>query len=43
MIVKAVKKKLIKEEGIVESLSAFKRSGASAIVTYFADKIIKYL
>ena len=43
MIVNAVKKKLIKEEGIVESLSAFKRSGASAIVTYFADKIIKYL
>ena len=43
MIVNAVKRKLIKEEGIVESLSAFKRSGASAIVTYFADKIIKYL
>ena len=31
--------KVIKEEAIIESLISFKRAGANAIVTYFADDI----
>ena len=38
-----IKNKLINDEVILESLMAFKRAGASAIVTYYADKISKYL
>ena len=38
-----LKKKLINEEAIIESLISFKRSGASAIVTYFALEIAKKL
>ena len=33
--------KLISEEAILESLVAFKRAGASAIITYFAIEIAK--
>ena len=33
----------INEEAIIESLISFKRAGASAIVTYFADYIAKKL
>ncbi len=36
LIKNGVKNKLISEEAIIESLMAFKRAGASAIVTYFA-------
>ena len=36
-----IKKKLIKEDSIIESLMCFKRAGASAIVTYFALEIAK--
>ena len=35
-----IKTKIIDEKAIYESLMSFKRAGASAIVTYFADKII---
>ena len=38
-----IKKGIIDERSIMESLIAFKRAGANAIVTYFADKIIKDL
>ncbi len=36
LIKHGIKKKLINEESIIESLMSFKRAGASAIVTYFA-------
>ena len=35
--------KIINDEAIVESLIAFKRAGASAIVTYFALEVAKNL
>ena len=38
-----IKKRLIDENSILESLISFKRSGASAIVTYFALDIAKKL
>ena len=34
-----IKNKLIKDDAIEESLTAFKRAGASAIITYFALEI----
>jgi len=34
-----IKNKIINENAIYESLIAFKRAGASAVVTYFADRI----
>ncbi len=44
MIMAAIKKNwLDKEKAILESLTCFKRAGASAIVTYFADEISKEL
>ena len=36
-----IKNNLISDEAIVESLMAFKRAGASAIVSYFALDIAK--
>ena len=38
-----INKKLIKDEAILESLIAFKRAGASAIITYFALDLAKKL
>ncbi len=38
-----IKNELINEEAILESLMAFKRAGASAIVTYFALEVAKKL
>ena len=38
-----IKSKLINEDAILESLIAFKRAGASAIVTYFALDVAKKL
>ena len=38
-----LKKKIINQNAILESLISFKRAGASAIVTYYADKISKIL
>jgi porphobilinogen synthase len=43
LIKNGIKNKLINEDSIIESLMAFKRAGASAIVTYFALEIIKKL
>ena len=43
LITNAIKKGIIDKNAIIESLLSFKRAGASAIVTYFADKIGKDL
>ena len=43
LIKNGINKKIINENSIVESLTSFKRAGASAIITYFADKIAKKL
>ena len=43
LIKHGIKNKLIKDEAILESLMAFKRAGASAIITYFAIDIAKKL
>ena len=43
LIKNAVDSKILNENAIYESLVSFKRAGASAIVTYFADKISKEL
>jgi len=43
LIKNAVNKKIISENSVIETLTGFKRAGASAIVTYFADKIAKSL
>ena len=39
----SIKKGILDKESIIESLVSFKRSGASAIVTYFALEIAKQL
>ena len=39
----AIKKKLINNDAIYESLVAFKRAGANAIVSYYADRIDKII
>ena len=41
LIKNGIDKKLLKEESIVESLVAFKRAGACAIITYFALDVAK--
>ena len=38
-----IEKKLIDKSVILESLIAFKRAGANAIVSYYADKLDKIL
>ena len=43
LIKNGIKKKIISETAIEESLMSFKRAGASAIVTYFADYISQRL
>ena len=43
LIKSGINKKLINENSIIETLTCFKRAGASAIVTYFADKVAKSL
>ena len=43
LISNAIKRKIITEDAIFESLVAFKRSGANAIVSYYADKLDKFL
>jgi len=43
IIKNAINNNLIKRDAIIESLASFKRAGASAIVTYFADEIAKEL
>ena len=43
IISNAINKKLINNNAIIEILSGFKRAGASAVVTYFANQIAKNL
>ena len=43
LIKHGIKNKIINEDAILESLIAFKRAGASAIVSYFAFEILKKL
>ena len=43
LIKNAINKKIIGENSIIETLTSFKRAGASAVVTYFADKVAKFL
>ena len=37
------KKKIVNKDVVVESLMAFKRAGANAIVSYYADRIDKII
>ena len=39
LIVNGIQKNIISKKSVIESLIAFKRAGANAIVTYFADQI----
>ena len=43
LLTNAINKNLIGEEAIFESLIAFKRAGANAIVSYYADQLNKIL
>ena len=43
LLTKGIQQGIINKNAIIESLTSFKRAGASAIVTYFADKISKDL
>ena len=43
LIKNGIKNNLINENAILESLIAFKRAGASAIVTYFALEVARKL
>ena len=40
---KLIRQKIINEEVILESLMSFKRAGANAIVSYYADRLHKIL
>ena len=43
IIQQGIKNKTINKDAIIESLISFKRAGASAIITYYADKIAQDL
>ena len=43
LIETAITRKLINKDAVYESLVAFKRAGANAIVTYYADRLDKIL
>ena len=43
LIRNAINNKILNEDVIIESLISFKRAGASAIITYFADEIAQKL
>ena len=43
LLINGIKKGLVNESIIIETLTSFKRAGSSAIITYFADKIVKKL
>ena len=43
LLTNGIQKGLINKDAIIESLVSFKRAGASAIITYFADQISKDL
>ena len=43
LISNAIQKRLINDDAIYESLMAFKRAGANAIISYYADRLDKIL
>ena len=43
LLTNAINKKLVSKDAVFESLIAFKRAGANAIVSYYADQINKIL
>ena len=43
IIKKGIMDKILNEDAIIESLVSFKRAGASAVITYFADVVAKQL
>jgi porphobilinogen synthase len=43
LISNAIQKKLVNDDVVLESLMSFKRAGANAIVSYYADRIDKIL
>ena len=43
LIRNGIDNKILNEDAIIESLISFKRAGASAVVTYFADEVAKRL
>jgi len=43
LIKSGINNKILNEEAIIESLMSFKRAGASAVVTYFAEEIAQKL
>ena len=43
LIMNGIKRKIIKDDAILESLISFKRAGCSAIVTYFAYQLANVL
>ena len=43
LIVNGIQKNILSKKSVIESLIAFKRAGANAIVTYFADQIAENL
>ena len=43
LIKNGINNKILNEDAIYESLMSFKRAGASAIVTYFAEEIAQKL
>ena len=43
IIANGIKNRIINEKTIIETLMSFKRAGANAIITYFANKIAKKL
>ena len=43
LLKKGVNEKVLNNEAIIETLTSFKRAGANAIVTYFAEEVAKQL
>ena len=43
LLTNAIRKGLIDDNSIIEALYSFKRAGSNAIVTYFADRIVKFI
>ena len=43
MLANAINKKIIKKDAIYENLMSFKRAGANAIVSYYADRLNEIL
>ena len=43
LIKNGINKKILNEDAIIESLSSFKRAGASAVITYFAEEVAQKL